>query len=115
MSTTPRTDAECDDAGIGGYEEAYKDMRDLARQIEHETADLKSQIAAHEAVRDACFAELPGCQVWGDVPGEIADLKAKLARAQAAVLYANNYCNAYKDGMHWHAQAIKEAEESHDG
>lgn len=45
--------------------------------IEESTRDLRAEVQAHEAVRDACFEALPECQVWGDVPGHIAELRAE--------------------------------------
>ena len=40
----------------------------LAAEIEK----LRAEVEAHEIVRDACFAALPDCQVWADVPAHIA-------------------------------------------
>lgn len=41
---------------------------------------------------------------------EVSELNEKLNRAHAAVRYANNFCDAYKNGRQWHDQAVKEAE-----
>ena len=52
--------------------------------------DLQSQVEAHETIRDLCFQALPDCPLWGDIPGEIAELKNRLAR-----IYGSGDCNAY--------------------
>jgi len=97
MSTTPRTDAVC--ATL------------LAR-----LAELKRQNAS---IENGVTLAL---EIFGNhaitLERENADLKAKLARAQAALLRApTGWCPAHVE-LPWraeHAQAIKEAEESRNG
>jgi len=47
-------------------------------KMQAEIDRLRATVEAHEVVRDACFVALPECQVWGDVPGYIAELRNTL-------------------------------------
>lgn len=87
----------------------------LAEKALSENADLRSQVTAHEAVRDACFEALPECQVWGDVPGHITALRQQLEAEQD--LRASVQCEAdsLREDMHALREQLAEVKNDNDG
>lgn len=55
MSDTPEVDSECDDEGVGGYESAYKDMRDLARRLERERDAARREVERRQNEIQQCI------------------------------------------------------------
>ncbi len=54
-------------------------------KMQAEIDRLRATVEAHEVVRDACFVALPECQVWGDVPGYIDELRRVNAEMRNAL------------------------------
>ena len=85
-------------------------------KLERENADLKALNAVNESGCDNALKRYEASAAVVKAQTEaIVDLQAKLARAQAAVLYAHEIYGIYNHAMLRHGEAIKEAEESRNG
>lgn len=131
MSTTPRTDAPQIIVELADLTKLDEDINgriargpvmDSVVRIRHavdgtanEIADLKAADEAHRKAQAAIYTALgtgePDRDKW---PAQIADLKAKLARAQAA-LGCREHTLGNSNWIIRHRQAIREAEEQSNG